>query len=301
MTMNNEANTSDNTNSAPAVEQEQAHRFRAGFQRVEALVRAVPEDDLELINLDIPSVVATVIGAYPEIAEFRSVMAELPMFDIKNVDNLRDYACALGYTYVDNRAAMGPVDHVADQAAELVGIREQYLADATALAKRDLLSQEVVDKHRGGNSYKMIAFDVLGLVKVFEDHWDKIESKCALTKEDLDRSTGLANALVEAVGHKEQAAPAVNEVSLLRQQAYTVLVRAYNEVREALMFIRRGRGDVDAIAPSLWAGRGKRTAPEADPTPPVVVQTAPGLAALAEPRPAKKEPVGFPGSDPLTN
>jgi hypothetical protein len=217
-------------------------------------------------------------------------MAELPMFDIQNVDHLRDYAFALGYAHIGNRATAEPVDNIAEQASELSAMRERYIADGRALVKRGLLPTDLVEKHQSGHGYKLIALDVLGLVKVFEDNWPAIEGKSALTKEEFEDSTQQANDLFAAVGRKEQSTPAVNEASLLRQQAYTKLVRAYAEVRDALLFVRRRRGDVDDIAPSLWAGRGKRP-PSAEP--------APVALATRETEPNAKVPVGFPGSDPF--
>lgn len=119
----------------------------------------------------------------------------------------------------------------------------------------------------------MIAFDVLGLVQVFEDKWEQINGKTGITTDELEQAAGLANDLVTAVGRRDQAAAPTKEESLLRQQAYTVLVRAYNDVRDGLTYLRRKEGDVDSIAPSLWAGRGKRPTEEAWPPP--------GVAELA--------------------
>ena len=46
----------------------------------------MPTRDLEPINLEIPSAVATVIGAFDEIIEFRPQLAAMPDFDVKDVD-----------------------------------------------------------------------------------------------------------------------------------------------------------------------------------------------------------------------
>lgn len=41
-----------------------------------------------------------------------------------------------------------------------------------------------------------------------------------------------------------------------RQRTFTLLVRSYDQIRRALSYLRWNEGDVDRIAPSLWAGRG---------------------------------------------
>jgi hypothetical protein len=150
----------------------------------------------------------------------------------------------------------------------------------------------------------MVAFDVLGLVRIFEKNWASIEANTGATVTELARAKVLANRLITALGRREQAPPPKSETSLLRQRAFTLLVRAYAEVRHALTYIRRHHGDVDKIAPSLWAGRGKRPANE-EPVP--VFTTSHGLATLTpmttsapdEEVPVGFPPVGYPGSKPI--
>jgi hypothetical protein len=271
--------------------------LRSGFLRVEAEVRAVPTDELEPINLDVPATVETVRNAHDRIIAYREELAELGPFDVKNVDNLRDYALALGHTHVENRSTEEPVDRVAEMAEKAVDARELFLADAAVLVKRNMVSRETVDKLRSGTSYRSIAYDVLGLVKLFENHWETVGSRTMMTRGELDAAHTLANELLAMSGSKENTPPAVTDASLLRQQAYTLLVKTYADVRDAIIYIRRRHGDADEIAPSLWAGRGKRPtpqAPAATPTPP----SAPAPTTSSPPT-SNTVPVGFPGDSPF--
>lgn len=84
--------------------------FFLGFKRVEEEVRAVPEDGLEPINLDVPTTVTTVLGAWPEILALRAQVAALPNFDIGRFDKLRDYALALAHTHGAYRGLAAPPD-----------------------------------------------------------------------------------------------------------------------------------------------------------------------------------------------
>jgi len=80
-----------------------------------------------------------------------------------------------------------------------------------------------------------------------------------------------------------------------RQRAFTLLIKRYEEVRRAVLFVRCCEGDADSIAPSLWAGRGRRnrkttqptasaSEPEAAPASPEVPQLQPAApATLPEP------------------
>jgi hypothetical protein len=77
-----------------------------------------------------------------------------------------------------------------------------------------------------------------------------------------------------------------------------LLVRAYNDTRSVIAFVRRAQGDVDEITPSLYAGRGRRTTSEEVITPAKVI----ALDGQAEPSPTPAGngvPVGYPGSSPL--
>lgn len=66
-----------------------------------------------------------------------------------------------------------------------------------------------------------------------------------------------------ALGEREQA-PGNSAAVLLRQQAFTLFVNTYDQVRRAIGYLRWSTNDAETIAPSLWAGRGKRPTVEAD-------------------------------------
>lgn len=271
----------------------EAVEFHEGFGRVEALIRAVPTDDLEPVTLDIPSLCTTVIGAFPEIVALEGALEGLLSFDASHVPRLRDYALGLAHTHTGYKFAAGSSSNVAELAAECAATRDRLHDDAVAAAGRNLLDPAQVAKVQGGNAYRTIAFDVAGLVKLFLDRWPAIEGKTAVELSELEDARRKASALVTALGLREQAAPVPNEESTLRQQAYTLLVRSYNDTREAIAFVRRKEGDVDDIAPSLYAGRGRRAAVVEEVVPTQVVASKP------EPVPALEVPVGFPGSSPL--
>jgi hypothetical protein len=61
---------------------------------------------------------------------------------------------------------------------------------------------------------------------------------------------------------KEQGAALVVEVAAQRHRAYTLFVRAYDEVRRAVSFLRWRKGDADDIIPSIYSVRAARPRPE---------------------------------------
>ncbi len=126
----------DKQNETPATSpvQHEMKEFLAGFERVEAEVRAVPERDLVLVNLDVPSAVATALGSWPEIVQRREEVAALKGADIAKFDKIRDYAFALGHAHSEYRAALGPADPIGTLAEEVTEAREQLFADGKAWA-----------------------------------------------------------------------------------------------------------------------------------------------------------------------
>lgn len=234
----------------------------------------------------------------------REHLLGLKTFDVSMVDHLRDYALALAHLHGDYRAAGGGVDNVGELAAQCLELRDRLHADATALAKRNLLDGKRVAKLRGGNSYRMIAFDTVGLVGLFLEKWDTLAGKTAVEMQELELARSKASRLVASLGLREQASPTPNELTTLRQQAYTLLVRSYNDTRDAIAFVRRKQGDVDGIAPSLYAGRGRRTTTEevVGPAPVVTQEQEQEPDTELEPTTAPTAisvPVGFPGSSPI--
>jgi hypothetical protein len=255
--------------STESTKQADASEFAAGFARVEAEVRAVPESELIAINLDLPSAVATVLGALPQLRVLRDSFAKLLGFDLGRFDKLRDYTLALGHAHAMFRGASGPSDETSELADEVSALRDMLEADAMALAMRKILDEVQVTKLRGGSGYKNMAFEVVGLVGLFRERWADIQGRSALKVEELEHAGQLAQELVIAVGTKEQAPVAIGAASLLRQQAFTLFMNAYDDARRAASYLRWNEGDVNDIAPSLFAGRGGRGAPDVPPKPPV--------------------------------
>jgi hypothetical protein len=232
-----------------------AAQFRPAFDRLEAEIEAVPERELEPIGVDVPGVVATVLSATTQIQALRPTIAALPAFDLARFDKLRDYALALGHTHALYRTASGMQDHVGELAEEAIELREILRADAMALVRRRFLEEAPVLQLRSGNAYKNIAFELMGLVELFLAQWNWIEGRTALQRLELEHARRVANRLIAAVGKREQAPVGVATAALLREQAFTLLLRAYDETRRAVEYVRWHEKDAHTIAPRLDVAR----------------------------------------------
>jgi hypothetical protein len=284
----------------PAVSHSQHEEFAQGFGRVETEVRAVSTSRLLRVNLHVPSTVTTVLGACPELEEHRAELSLLSHFDVRCLNKLRDYAMALAYAHSLSQAESEQQDEVGALAEQLSGQRDLLLSDAQALVARGVLARAAVERLRTGPSYKSIAFDVAGLVELFRQNWSAIAGRCMVQQSELDHAARAAQQLASALGVREQGQTSGSEGTLLRQQAFTLCVEAYDEVRRALAYLRWHAGDAEKIAPSLWSGRGRKRAPESELAPSAPASSAPASGA---PESASNDsnpvPVGFPGSSPL--
>ncbi len=219
------------------------------------------------------------------------------------VDRLNDCAL-LGAWYahlVALPASNGPTQ-VAALDAEAIPLRENLLADAEALARRGLLDSEAVAHIRTGQGHVDRATDLVALSALFSAHWDDVKTKTAATEAEVARAGELGPLLLNALGVRRSGQPVdAKESAFMRARCFTLFFRAYDQCRRAVSYLRWSDGDADRVfAPSLYAGRGGRTASgprTPDPQPanstgggrrtPELPAPAPASSPVAQPAPAK--------------
>src|SRR5262249_25645678 len=141
--------------------------------------------------------------------------------------------------------------------------------------------------------------DLGALVEVLRDHADEVSPKLMSRVGQADDAAESINAAIIDRGEQTSS---VSVASDERQRAFTLLLRAYDNARRAVSFLRWHEGDADTLVPSLYTGRGSRNSkPDEEPTEP-----APSVAAPSTPPPpsAIVEPAatpGMPGTSPFIN
>lgn len=229
------------------------------YERVFRMLATRPVERLEPVNVDVPALVTMVLGAVPKIMRHRALLAQLVTFDITQVEELEQYALALAYAHAMRRAAdLSPLD-VRELVGRLRATRRQLSIDARALASRGLLDGKRLAGLKGGSGYLAVALDVIGFVQLMLENWHAIAGKTGATAAELRWARADANRLVVAVGRRWQLERLDDPDEQRYRQFYSLLVRAYSEVRAALRFVRRAEGDANKIAPSAYPGRAKRS------------------------------------------
>jgi hypothetical protein len=279
-----------------AVSAEPQPRFRLAFEKLAPELTALPVTDYVQINVDIPTAVATALGAMNEIRALRPAVSTLPNFDLERFDKLEDYALALGHAHGAYLAASAPPRSLEELAEEAAGTREVLLSDGRALATRGLIDPGRLGEVGRRTGYRNTAFDLLTLVNVLREHWSRISGKTAVTAAELEKAEVLADRLLTAAGEREQAPVAVGASANDRQAAFTLFVSAYDQARRAMAYLRWTEGDADNFVPSLYGNRKRRRDPEA---PPSEIPTSPEPVQEVPRPPAAAVPVGLPGGSPF--
>ncbi len=307
-----------NQNSTPAPAAPVVLHFTEAFERALPAVKALDPAELVTINIDVPSAVTTASGALTEILALRDrIVKELPSFDLKHLDELETYMKATAHAHALYSAASAPPEVIQALNEQGLVLRDLMYSDALALVKRGLMNGDKLGDFKTNVGYKNLAFDLFGLAVLFRASWDKVGSKTALTAAEIDQAQSIGEQLVAAVGAREQAPAIVAEVAQQRQRAFTLFVNSYDQARRAITFLRWNEGDVETIAPSLYAGRGSRKKAEPEPAAPPVTTTpatptAPALPGSAAPLPSPVSvtvnaptttPIaaGLPGSSPFVS
>jgi hypothetical protein len=231
---------------------------RKAFLKFEAQIRGIGRDDLHHQNLDVSASVATIYGAAPRASVFEPEIAQLPFCDHPLIHSIPEMRLAVLHLQNERNASTRRASELAPLVEQGTALLELMVTDVKGLILRKLLPADALGEYDSSNGYQALANN-LGLVSnLAMRHWAAIEGRSGMTKDDVTRASTLNTDIVRVIGQRtndESEAPAF---ALLRAQAFTLLVRAYEELRRAIGYLRYHHGDADDITPSLYAGRGGR-------------------------------------------
>ena len=272
------------------------------FKRLEAQIRGVPQDELMIINIDCTYAVTIVLGAAPRWLALRPRMDRISSeVDLALIDNASALGYALSYANADFVRTTTPTESLPMLHDEGERLRDLMLASKLVLEKHGLVKGEYLEALKGPVGYRNLSHDLSALVRFYRDNWTQIEGKTPLAMADIDRASILSGRLLAGVGARLGTPMEIDASTLLRQQAFTLFVKAYDEVRQAVSFLRWKEDDVDEIAPSIYTGRnnGGRRKPQTEQPPAAEPKPAPPASVTPPPSAAEAAaPIGHMGSAP---
>lgn len=251
---------------APAHDARNEPADTAAALRVAAEIEAVEDADVVAVNLDIAAMVGGVLAAMPAIEKQLPVIETLQGLRVERIRRLRDYAQATLHWQARSLFAVTPTTGLAEKVTEAIAMRESIQDDLKALSRHGVLDISSLADFGTSIAYRRVGTELLALSRFVHERWSAIQGRSMLTLEQMDAAQRLGNEIVRLCGERDGSPVVAADAVRNRDKAYTLTVRAYNEARAALLFIRREEGDVDTIAPSLWAGRGGSKRREDAPT-----------------------------------
>ncbi len=276
---------------------EQSTTFATSLEKTAKARASLSADALVPINIDIPSAFISVMAAVPRINAMRAAIVEhAPMIDIDAIDHLEMYAQALGEANGIYLAASQPSD-LTTLLNRGIELRALLISDAQALAHRGLIDAKFLSGLRGAVGYVNVSTDLNTLYQLFQSNKSAIVGKSAVTPAELTEAHTIFEKISASLAQRELQSESVATAADTRHRAFTLLVATYEQARRAVAFVRWAEDDVDKIAPSLWAGRGRHYS--TDLQPPAPVAPAPAVTPVAP----QFAPVGLglPGGSPFTN
>lgn len=218
----------------------------------------VPTEELVAFNVDVRAAATAALGAYPEIHALREqALASIVGFDPTCIDRLPLYAAAAAHgqtLFLTSQQEIRELPALYDEAFKL---RETFHTDLAPMVRRGLMSADRLRGYNGGVGYQVVAWDLALLISAARQHWRLIAGKSTLTEAELASAERLSQRIVVAVGLRDQGPAVLAAAALERQRAFTLFVRAYDEVRRIVTFLRWREQDAERIAPSLYGPRNR--------------------------------------------
>jgi hypothetical protein len=228
-------------------------RANDALERVRPQMAALHNDDIAQINLDPFVSACTVRGALAGLMALRSDMTtRLNDFDISNLDLLETYALALLAAEAAYRAVTAKPERLEDAKKEGFELRAELVAHCKLLEQRGLLPGQWSSGLTVPNGYRNIGCDLLILARQLQRNWPKIVNRTSIEPADIVRAEALAEELAWGLASRQQRTQAAIVAADDRRRVYTLMIDAYTEVRDAVVYLRRRIRDADAIAPSLY-------------------------------------------------
>ncbi|HEY5957612.1 MAG TPA: hypothetical protein VIV60_13695 [Polyangiaceae bacterium] len=228
-------------------------RLRQALEKARPEMAALKPPELLVVNVDPIAAAATVRGALPALMALRSQIAsDLIRFNLDFLDNLEIYALALIQTH---SVCTGIEDKSTDLqclSAQANSLRARLLGDIQVLIDRGHISAARLTGLRGPNGHRNIASDLLTIAGVLRDEWGSISRMTAVTEDDLTHAESLGDRIFGIIGKRAQQTELSASASRERQRAYTLLMRAYSEVRRAVTYLRWNDGDAARLAPTVY-------------------------------------------------
>jgi hypothetical protein len=253
--------------------------FEEHYTKLLAEAQALPADDVQKVNLDAENAVTTALAVVPVLQRFReNIVTNLKDFNSERFDHLEDYPKAFSVSNSRYLAATNPPDALPDEYEAGQKLRELLHADVTNLIARGLIHSNALKDYTGLVGFRNVGMELQLLALILKDHWQSVQGRCGTDLAELENALKLAQRLQRGAGEREFNPAIVAEYADIRNRLFTLFIRAYDDARRAIAYLRWEEGDADEIAPSLHiskaSGASKKKADKKNESIPVPVASS---------------------------
>lgn len=218
---------------------------------------ALSVGEVRQVNLDLPEAVQIALAAVGRIERLIVSLSE-GAIDLELVRRVALYARAAAHAHARFGIALKPPTGLDATYREAIEARKMLRLDAQNLMFHRLIDPRRLARLRWRMGHRNVAYELMGLVEIYRSLDSTVRARSALTQEQLDRAevTGTNLLVLSAERSLEQRLRADDD----RRRAFTLLHRAYEELRRMLAFARWYKRDLAQIAPALHTapGAGRR-------------------------------------------
>lgn len=225
------------------------HRSRFG-EMPEALIR-------RQLRLDPTAAYNVVWGSTKKVEAFRAALvAQFGAPAGELLDRLPSVAMAARQADIDVKIAEDATD-VAALHREMMKAYKRLVTDGDSLIQRGHLPEDALDQARDIQGYQASLDSTLVAVRVLRQSWSRLSGHTPLTAADIDGAEAAAARMSQAISNRDHGVT-TRPAAELRTRALSALFYDYDELRRMMAFLRWREGDAESLAPSLFAGRGRK-------------------------------------------
>jgi hypothetical protein len=249
-------------------------RLARSLKRFLPELEAQQPEQLVGISIDVAAPSMLILKRWPSWQPLLARIHTLPEVDAEGISNLEGYAEATLQANAEYLTSVAAPSELVEKLAEAERLRTILWADCDVLVKREVLPPGSLNELTGLPGYRNVAVDLSALVSMLDRNEPLIQGKTAATRAELDRANLLVQYIFRNSVERETKQPHVLAAGRLRQQAFSRMSRAYDELRRCVAFFYPDPEEAERIAPSFYRGRGGRPPETAVAAPRVEPSTA---------------------------
>lgn len=238
---------------------EDGQSFHDAYAMLAADITAIPEAECLTVNTDPLHAAIVAIGASKALRTLEpEIRTHLPTVDPSIVMRLLPAAKALASAHTHFVIASSPRLPIREFDEELSRFRTLFMGDVRALAARNLIDASRLSELKSPSGHMNLAVSVLALCAHLRRNWPTIQGRSGVTLEELDTAERLGARMLNAVVQRDHMPVPLIPATLARKQAFTYLMRLYDDIQRVVSFLRWKQRDIDTWCPSLYYNKRTR-------------------------------------------